>query len=189
MDDPDEIERFHDRCSDLLVALAAAPDHPRPFPEIEDALAWPRRRIAACSAASGTCATPSSAAASPIASWTTTGRSPVAGRCGWTAPKRRPCALRNDDNPGLAQTSVLHLRIRAPSGSPSVTATPAAACPRAFEACAGRWTSATRPAITEQGMVVFREMSRPAVKSRAARLCCSGWNETATPLLLVVAEG
>jgi hypothetical protein len=50
MDDPGEIERFHDRCSDLmrelLVALAAAPDHPRPFPEIEDALAWPRRRIA-----------------------------------------------------------------------------------------------------------------------------------------------
>jgi hypothetical protein len=50
MDDPDEIERFHDRCSDLmrelLSALAAAPDHPRAFPEIEDALAWPRRRIA-----------------------------------------------------------------------------------------------------------------------------------------------
>ena len=50
MDDPDEIERFHDRCSDfmreLLVALAAAPDQPRAFPEIEDALAWPRRRIA-----------------------------------------------------------------------------------------------------------------------------------------------
>jgi hypothetical protein len=50
MDDPDEMERFHDRCSDLmrelLDALAAAPDHPRAFPEIEDALAWPRRRIA-----------------------------------------------------------------------------------------------------------------------------------------------
>ena len=50
MDDPDEIERFHDRCSDLmrelLVALATAPDHPRPFPQIEDALGWPRRRIA-----------------------------------------------------------------------------------------------------------------------------------------------
>jgi hypothetical protein len=50
MDDPDEIERFHDRCSDLmrelLVALAAAPDQPRAFPQIEDALAWPRRRIA-----------------------------------------------------------------------------------------------------------------------------------------------
>ena len=50
MDDPGEIERFHDRCSDLmrelLDALAAAPDRPRAFPEIEDALAWPRRRIA-----------------------------------------------------------------------------------------------------------------------------------------------
>ncbi len=50
MDDPNEIERFHDRCSDLmrelLHALAATPDHPRAFPEIEDALAWPRRRIA-----------------------------------------------------------------------------------------------------------------------------------------------
>src|SRR5438270_3976840 len=48
--DPDEIARFHDRCSDLmrelLDALAAAPDRPRPFPEIEDAIGWPRRRIA-----------------------------------------------------------------------------------------------------------------------------------------------
>jgi hypothetical protein len=50
MEDADEIARFHDRCSDLmrelLGALAAAPDRPRPFPEIEDALGWPRRRIA-----------------------------------------------------------------------------------------------------------------------------------------------
>jgi hypothetical protein len=50
MDDPDEVARFHDRCSDLmrelLDALAGAPDQPRPFPDIEDALAWPRRRIA-----------------------------------------------------------------------------------------------------------------------------------------------
>jgi hypothetical protein len=50
MDDPEEIARFHDRCSDLmrdlLNALAGAPDHPRSFPEIEDSLAWPRRRIA-----------------------------------------------------------------------------------------------------------------------------------------------
>ena len=50
MDDPGEIERFHDRCSDLmrelLAALAATPDHPRAFAEIEDALEWPRRRIA-----------------------------------------------------------------------------------------------------------------------------------------------
>ena len=48
--DADEIARFHDRCSDLmralLGALAAAPDRPRPFPEIEDALGWPHRRIA-----------------------------------------------------------------------------------------------------------------------------------------------
>jgi hypothetical protein len=46
----DEIERFHDRCSELmrelLAELAAAPDRPRPFPAIEDALGWPHRRIA-----------------------------------------------------------------------------------------------------------------------------------------------
>jgi hypothetical protein len=50
MTDPDDIARFHDRCSDLmrelLDALAAAPDQPRPFPQIEDAMGWPRRRIA-----------------------------------------------------------------------------------------------------------------------------------------------
>src|SRR5436190_24262690 len=48
--DPGEIARFHDRCSDymreLLEALADAPDRPRPFPEIEDGMGWPRRRIA-----------------------------------------------------------------------------------------------------------------------------------------------
>ncbi|HEX8120721.1 MAG TPA: hypothetical protein VF549_05565 [Solirubrobacteraceae bacterium] len=50
MDRPDEIAAFHDRCSDLmrelLEALAQAPDEPRPFPQIEDAMGWPRRRIA-----------------------------------------------------------------------------------------------------------------------------------------------
>jgi hypothetical protein len=50
MDDPDEIARFHDRCSDLmrelLNALAELPDRPRTFPQIEDAMGWPRRRIA-----------------------------------------------------------------------------------------------------------------------------------------------
>jgi hypothetical protein len=50
MEDAGEIARFHDRCSDLmrelLDALADAPDRPRPFPEIEDAMGWPRRRIA-----------------------------------------------------------------------------------------------------------------------------------------------
>lgn len=45
-----EIARFYDRCSDLmrelLAGLAEAPDQPRPFPQIEDAIGWPRRRIA-----------------------------------------------------------------------------------------------------------------------------------------------
>ncbi len=50
MTDAGDIARFHDRCSDLmrelLDALADAPGRPRPFPEIEDALGWPHRRIA-----------------------------------------------------------------------------------------------------------------------------------------------
>jgi hypothetical protein len=50
MHEPDEIALFYDRCSDLmrelLDALARAPDRPRPFPEIERELGWPRRRIA-----------------------------------------------------------------------------------------------------------------------------------------------
>ena len=50
MADAGEIARFHDRCSDLmrelLAALAAAPDEPRTLGQIEDAIGWPRRRIA-----------------------------------------------------------------------------------------------------------------------------------------------
>jgi hypothetical protein len=50
MFDAGEIARFYDRCSELmrelLDGLARAPDRPRPFPEIEDALGWPHRRIA-----------------------------------------------------------------------------------------------------------------------------------------------
>ena len=50
MTERDEIALFHDRCSDLMRALlgelARTPDVPRPFPQIEDALGWPRRRIA-----------------------------------------------------------------------------------------------------------------------------------------------
>jgi len=38
MDEPEEIERFYDRCSEkmreLFDGLALAPDRPRPFPEI-----------------------------------------------------------------------------------------------------------------------------------------------------------
>jgi hypothetical protein len=51
MDDRGEIAAFHDRCTDLmrelLEGLAAGPHRPRAFPEIEDAIGWPRRRIAA----------------------------------------------------------------------------------------------------------------------------------------------
>jgi hypothetical protein len=50
MTDPGEVERFHDRCSDLmrelLEGLATTPDQPRTFPDVEDAIGWPRRRIA-----------------------------------------------------------------------------------------------------------------------------------------------
>src|SRR5262245_58415728 len=50
MEDPSEVERFYDRCSDLmrelLDGLGLAPGEPRPFGEIEDAIGWPRRRIA-----------------------------------------------------------------------------------------------------------------------------------------------
>jgi hypothetical protein len=50
MDEADEVARFYDRCSalmrELLDELAQTPDRPRPFPEIEDAIGWPRRRIA-----------------------------------------------------------------------------------------------------------------------------------------------
>jgi len=50
MDDPEEIAAFYDRCSDLmrelLDGLALTPGEPRAFPVIEDAIGWPRRRIA-----------------------------------------------------------------------------------------------------------------------------------------------
>jgi hypothetical protein len=50
MEHAGEIARFHDRCSDLMRALleelARAPGRPQTFPQIEDALGWPRRRIA-----------------------------------------------------------------------------------------------------------------------------------------------
>ena len=49
MGEPGEIAAFYDGCSELMRALLdelhAAPDTPRPFPQIEDAMGWPRRRI------------------------------------------------------------------------------------------------------------------------------------------------
>ena len=45
-----DVARFSDDCSELMAALlaelATAPDTARTFPEVEDALGWPRRRIA-----------------------------------------------------------------------------------------------------------------------------------------------
>jgi hypothetical protein len=50
LQDGAEIAAFHDRCSDLMRALldelATTPGRPRTFPQVEDALGWPRRRIA-----------------------------------------------------------------------------------------------------------------------------------------------
>jgi hypothetical protein len=50
MDEPGEVAAFYHRCSDLmrelLDELARTPDVPRPFPAVEDAMGWPRRRIA-----------------------------------------------------------------------------------------------------------------------------------------------
>jgi hypothetical protein len=50
MDDPEEIARFRDRCSELMGALldelSRTPGTPRVFPDVEDALGWPHRRIA-----------------------------------------------------------------------------------------------------------------------------------------------
>src|SRR4051794_9982848 len=51
MAEPGEVARFYDRASELmrtlLDELARAPGRPRPFPEVEEAIGWPRRRIAA----------------------------------------------------------------------------------------------------------------------------------------------
>ena len=50
MTDAEEVERFRDRCSELMAALldelARTPDRPRTFPDIESSLSWPLRRIA-----------------------------------------------------------------------------------------------------------------------------------------------
>lgn len=80
-----EIARFHDRCSglmlELLHALAATPNQPRTFPEVEDSIGWPHRRIASVlGGVSPTSVTPSSAAVGPTASRTTAARPLVDGR-------------------------------------------------------------------------------------------------------------
>ena len=97
MTDPDEVARFHDRCSDLmrelLEALAAAPDRPRPFPEIEDAMGWPRRRIASVLGGVSHLRTREFGGARPyhFHDERNVGLR-AAGRCGWTRSRRRPSA-------------------------------------------------------------------------------------------------
>jgi hypothetical protein len=50
MADPGEIIAFRDACSPLMASLldelANRPNRSRAFPEIEDAIGWPHRRIA-----------------------------------------------------------------------------------------------------------------------------------------------
>lgn len=50
LEDPAEIAKFYNRCSDLmrqlLDELANGPAQPRSFPEVERTLGWPRRRVA-----------------------------------------------------------------------------------------------------------------------------------------------
>ena len=50
MSEAGEVMLFRERCSELmgtlLDELARTPDAPRPFAAVEDALGWPRRRIA-----------------------------------------------------------------------------------------------------------------------------------------------
>ena len=99
MDDPDEIERFYDRCSDLMRSSWTA---------------WPLRRIDRArfrrsrtrsagrgagsrrfSEAFRVCATASSAGAGLTTFRTRARRHPVAGSSGWTALRRTRCGPSN----------------------------------------------------------------------------------------------
>ena len=92
MRDPGEIARFYDRCSDfmraLLEALATTPDRPRPFPEIEDAIGWPRRRIASVLGGVSRLRHTEFGGRRPYRFLDTRQSASGAGRCGWT-PRRR----------------------------------------------------------------------------------------------------
>lgn len=88
MDEDGEILAFRDLCSPLMAALldelALHPDVPRAFPEIEDALGWPHRRIASVLAAWLACDACSSGAAGRIASRSRGMRRRAAGSSGAT---------------------------------------------------------------------------------------------------------
>ena len=95
MSDPCEIARFHDRCSDLmrelLRVLADAPDTARTFPEIEDAMGWPRRRISSVLGGASHLRHTEFGGRRHTAFTTSINRHPAGGRCGWMPCRRRPC--------------------------------------------------------------------------------------------------
>ena len=159
MDDPGEIERFYDRCSgfmrELLDALAASPDHPRCFPEIEDSIGWPRRRIASVLGGAWHLRSMSSVGAARTAFSTSRSRHRAGGRCGWTPRRRLPFAPRLADSEGRLvinlsrvgcvrarfETAPLDIRpSEAAAGRRGRRASPPARCPacRARECRPGR---------------------------------------------------
>ena len=102
MDDPGEIARFYDCCSvlmrELLNALAAAPERPRCFPEIEDSIGWPRRRIASVLGGVWHLRTTEFSGRRPYRFIDEQESGQGDGRCGWTPRRRLPFAPRLADN-------------------------------------------------------------------------------------------
>src|SRR5215204_3365426 len=110
MSEAGEIARFHDRCSDLmrelLDELADAPDRPRTFPEIEDTLEWPRRRIASVLGGVSHLRHTEFGGRRPYRFHDGHRQRPPAGRCGWMPPRRGRCVLHGNDN--LGQSAMQH---------------------------------------------------------------------------------
>ena len=95
MTDPGEIERFHDRCSDLmrelLGGLANTPDAPRTFPQIEDSIGWPRRRIASVLGGVSHLRHTEFGGRRPYRFYGDRESARAGGRCGWTRIRLVPC--------------------------------------------------------------------------------------------------
>jgi hypothetical protein len=98
MEDRGEIERFHDRCSDLmrelLGALATTPGRPRPFRDVEDAMGWPRRRIASVLGGVAHLRNTEFGGRRPYHLVDDAARRPAGGRSGWIRGRRVRCARR-----------------------------------------------------------------------------------------------
>jgi hypothetical protein len=80
---------------ELLDALAVAPDRPRPFPAIEDAIGWPHRRIASVLGAVCHLRQMEFGGRRPYRFQDTRQWIPAVGRCGWTPAKREPYGRRS----------------------------------------------------------------------------------------------